>query len=177
MRTGPREGWILAGVLDGTPAFPPLTEDVAGLPYVLRLALDLAIAGVKQITVIWTAPSPAPSPELAAILADRRLTSRAAVEVVTTVPAGGDDADPIAVVRADRIGHRDMPKQAIAAWRSSSAAVGRVGGDADDGVVTVSRAVARDLVAAAPRAHGIADVLAGLPAERAELPYHGFTAA
>jgi phosphatidylglycerophosphate synthase len=165
MRTGPREGWILAGVLDGTPAFPPLTEDVAGLPYVLRLALDLAVAGVKRIAVVWRGPD-AP-PELGRILADERLTSRATIEVVTTPPTG-DATDAIAVLRADRIYHRDMPKQAIAAWKGAAAAVvARVEGAEHDAVFVTDREAAVKFLEAG--ALPVGDIAF------AEPPYLGFT--
>lgn len=173
MRTGPSEGWILAGVLDGAPAQPALTTEVAGLPYVLRLALDLAVAGAKRITVVWTGPD-AP-PELAAVLADPRLTSRAAVEVATAAPTG-EAGDAIVAVRADRIYHRDMPKQAIAAWRTSEARVARIAGAEHDAVFVAERAIAAAAVARASRPGGIAEALGGVATAAAEVPYKGFTA-
>ena len=44
MRPGPTDGWILAGTVDGNAAYPSLTDDVAGMPYVARLACDLAVS-------------------------------------------------------------------------------------------------------------------------------------
>src|SRR5689334_13573523 len=116
MRTGPSEGWILAGVLDGTEPYPRLTDNVAGLPYVLRLALDMAVAGVKRIAVIWQGGEPPEDVELIEkILDDERLASRAAASFCTGMPPG-DEQDTVLVTRADRIYHRDIPKQTVAAW-------------------------------------------------------------
>ena len=65
MRTGPLEGWILAGTLDGAASAPGLREDVAGMPYVLRIACDLAVAGVRRIVVVWNAGAPPALDDLA----------------------------------------------------------------------------------------------------------------
>ena len=100
MRTGPSEGWILAGVLDGAEPYPRLTDTVAGLPYVLRLALDMAVAGVKRIAVIWQGDETPPEQEtIEKILDDERLASRAAASFVVGVPPG-DEQDAIMVTRA-----------------------------------------------------------------------------
>ena len=58
MRERPSEGWILAG--QGAAALA-LDADVAGMPNVLRLACDLAFAGVKRIVVVWSGPGEPPS--------------------------------------------------------------------------------------------------------------------
>jgi 1L-myo-inositol 1-phosphate cytidylyltransferase / CDP-L-myo-inositol myo-inositolphosphotransferase len=175
MRTGPSEGWILAGVLDGVDAAPALAENVAGLPYVLRLALDLAVAGAKRIIVLWQGP--ADPPALDAILADKRLTSRAQVTVASAPPTG-DDADAVVVLRADRVYHRDMPKQAIAAWKSSTAPVAVIAGAEHDAVTVTDRAGARRLAEAALRPGGLADARArATDVATAEVPYKGFTTA
>src|SRR5688500_1684616 len=121
MRTGPAEGWILAGTLDGAPAAPALREDVAGMPHVLRIACDLAAAGVTRVVVIWNAGAP---PELGELARDPRITRRATLEI-TGQPPPGDDADPILVVRADRIFQREMPRYAATAWRDSAAPAGK----------------------------------------------------
>lgn len=186
MRSAPREGWILAGTLDGLPATPGLLEDVAGLPYALRLAGELALSGVSRITIIWCGDG-AP-PDLSAVIADPRLASRAKLSVATSPPAvtGGEaGAEPaaIVVVRADRIFHRDTPKQAIAAWRASpSARLGKVEGADQDAVLVAERAVALRLAARAAEIGGLASEQAGLSVEgpgtiaTAEPPYLGFTA-
>ena len=100
MRAGPVEGWILAGAraLDGVTAYPALADDVAGMPYALRLACDLVQAGCTSIHVVWSGDAP---PSVDAYVSDPRLKG-AAFDVVTTAPVG-NDADAIAIVRADRI--------------------------------------------------------------------------
>ena len=174
MRPAPTDGWILAGTVDGVAAYPPLTEDVAGLPHVLRLACDLAVAGVRRIAVVWSGPEPVP--DLAAILADRRLTSRASISVVTTPPAA-DAGEPVVVVRADRVCHRDLPKRAIAAWQAATAPVAKVAGDRHDAVVVVDHAMALRLAAAALTRGGLATALAAAEVATAEPPYLAFTMA
>ncbi len=159
-------------MLDGAEAAPSLATDVAGMPHVLRLACDLAVAGVRRIVVVWTGA--ATPPDLAAIGADPRLSARAAIEVAATAP-DGDDGDPVLVVRADRIYHRDLPKQVGAAWQGSSAAVAKVAGAEHDAVVVADRATARRLVTAATTAGGFAAVLATVEVAPAPLPYLGFT--
>jgi phosphatidylglycerophosphate synthase len=175
MRTGPSEGWILAGVLDGTEPYPRLTDNVAGLPYVLRLALDMAVAGVKRIAVIWQGGEPPEDVEaIEKILDDQRLASRAAASFCTGMPPG-DEHDAVLVTRADRIYHRDIPKQVVAAWKSSDAALAKVDGAAHDAVVVTDRATARKLAHAAQTPDGIHAVVETLPAATADVPYLGFT--
>ena len=172
-RPGPTEGWILAGRLDGTPAAPALLDDVAGLPHVLRLACDLAQAAIERITVVWTGEEP---PDLSAVAADPRLAGRVALSVAPEPPEG-DDADPVLVVRADRIFHRDVPKLAVRAWRGSAARAAKVGGDEYDAVVVAARSDARRLAAAAEPG-AFAAALAGFAAPpgvaTTDLPYLGF---
>lgn len=178
MRPAPREGWILAGTLDGRPAEPGLLEDLAGIPHALRLAGELALAGVTRITVVWQGAGD--PPDLGAVAADPRLRSRAQLAVAAAPPAG-DDADPVIVVRADRVFHRDLPKQAIAAWRGAAARLGKVAGDEHDAVLVADRATARRLAARAADPGGLASELAGLAAAgqvaTADVPYLGFTTA
>jgi len=184
-RSAPREGWILAGTLDGRPAEPGLLDELAGIPHVLRLAGELALAGVGRITVIWSGGG-AP-PELAAIAADPRLASRARLTVAAEPPPG-DDGDAIVVVRADRVFHRDMPKQAIGAWKTASgsltalASLAKVAGDEHDAILVADRATARRLAAGAAAPGGIAAELAAIAAApggiaTADVPYLGFTTA
>jgi 1L-myo-inositol 1-phosphate cytidylyltransferase / CDP-L-myo-inositol myo-inositolphosphotransferase len=165
------EGWILAGILDGAVAYPRLTQDVCGIPHVLRLACDLALSGADRIYVIWNADGP--PPDLSAIATDPRLAARAPLTVVRTPPAG-TDTDEILVARADRLFHRDLPKRARAARRGP--VVGTVRGDDHDAVFAAERAVARCLAAHACEPGGIARELALLPVAFADLPYAGFTA-
>lgn len=174
MRTGPSEGWILAGVLDGTEPYPRLTDRVAGLPYVLRLALDMAVAGVKRIAVVWQgAGAPADLETLELILDDERLASRAAASVAMSQPPG-DETDAIMIVRADRVYHRDLPKQAAAAWKNSDAGLAKVEGATNDAVVITDRATARKIAGAAKTAGGIAELVDAIPAATAEPPYLSF---
>jgi phosphatidylglycerophosphate synthase len=178
MRPAPREGWILAGTLDGRPAEPGLLEELAGIPHALRLAGELALAGVTRITVVWQGAGD--PPDLGVVAADPRLRSRARLAVAADPPAG-DDADPIIVVRADRVFHRDLPKQAIAAWCGAAARLGKVAGDEHDAVLVADRATARRLAARAADPSGLAGELAGLAAAgqvaTADVPYLGFTTA
>ncbi|MEZ4361092.1 MAG: CDP-alcohol phosphatidyltransferase family protein [Kofleriaceae bacterium] len=172
-----REGWILAGTLDAVPASPPLTDSVGGIPYALRLACDLAMAGVTRVFVVWSGEG-AP-PDLSAIAADRRLAERATLEVVTALPEGAD-ADGVLVVRADRVYHRSVPQLAADAWRGARAALGKVEGAAYDAVIAADRATARQLAAAAPAAGGLERALAGHGDDSiatAPPPYLGFCAA
>ena len=178
MRSAPREGWILAGTIDGAASAPALTNDVAGVAAVVRTACELALAGATTVFVVWTGAGALP--DLSAFAADPRLAGRARLEVVAQAPAGADD-DGVIVARADRVFHRDIPGAAVLAWRNGTARLGKVAGDVHDAVFAVDRATARRLAAAAPRA-------GGLPAMMAELiaagevavsapPYLAFTAA
>lgn len=173
MRTGPEEGWILAGTLDGAASAPALREDVAGMPYVLRIACDLAVAGVRRIVVVWNAGEP---PVLEDLARDPRLASRARLEVAERPPAG-DDADPILIVRADRIWQREMPKYAAAAWRGSAAPAAKVAGDAHDAAVVADRSLARRIAEAATVPGGMAKAIGDVELATIAPPYRGFTAA
>lgn len=169
MRAGPSEGWIVAGTLDGVPAFPALDDDVAGMPYILRLACDLVHAGCSRIRVIWDGPGTEPS--LATYANDDRLKG-VPIEVVTSAPAG-DDNDAIVILRADRIYHRDMPKMAIAAWRTTEATAATVAGS--DAIVVTDRAHARSLAAAREQGAFVATTSTLEPVEGTP-PYLAFTA-
>ncbi|HSD89930.1 MAG TPA: CDP-alcohol phosphatidyltransferase family protein [Kofleriaceae bacterium] len=167
MRTGPNEGWILAR----EDMRPSLREDVCGMPYVLRIAADLAHAGAKKIFVIWrgtgTAAAGAPPPTVADLATDSRLKG-AELTVVTSPPVGVTD-DPILVARADRIYHRDTPKLGVRAWREGSAPLAKVAGDEYDAVVVTTRDGARRLLDAWS--------VTGSEVATAEPPYLGFTVA
>jgi phosphatidylglycerophosphate synthase len=181
MRQRPSEGWILAGTLDGVTAAPALLDKVAGTPHLLRLACEMALAGVTQITIVWSGTTAAPDPaELAAVAGDPRLATRASLTIASAAPAGAD-ADPIMVTRADRLFHRDVPKQAIAAWEGTACRLGKVIGDEFDAVVVCDRATAQQLVAVARDAGGLARELTRLAGAgdvaTAAVPYLGFTAA
>ncbi len=171
MRGGPSEGWILAGTLDGVLAYPSLTDDVAGMPYVLRLACDLVHAGCTTIHVVWS--SDLPPPTITAVTGDERLKG-ALLDVVTEAPAG-DQSTPIAIVRADRVYHRDIPKQVAAAWRTTEADVAVLAGS--DAYVITNRARARVIAAAAREPGGIAAALAGPDQVEGTPPYLSFTTA
>jgi len=177
-RTAPTEAWILAGVLDGRDAQPALLDELAGIPYALRLACDLAFAGAKRIVVVWRGATAAP--DLGAIARDPRIASRATLEVVREVPAG-DDTDAILVARADRVYHRDIPSRVATAWQRSTLRLAKVGGEEHDAIVATDRRTARILAARAADQGGLAAELARLSVVReivgAELPYLGFTMA
>ncbi len=182
MRPGPTEGWILAGSLDGTEARPQLREDVCGMPYVLRIAADLAHAGAKKIVVVWSGSAAAPS--LDDLASDTRLKG-AALSVVTH-PPGGNASEPILVARADRIYHRDLPKLSVAAWRSGSAQLARVSASAADAgrmtampgdydaILVTDRGRATAMANAAVRPGGIAGALATSTVATSPPPYLGF---
>lgn len=173
-RTAPREGWILAGTLDGRPARPALLDDVGGLPYLTRLVLDLALAGTTRIYLLWELERPLP--DLSGVLGDPRIAGRVTVEIASRAPSG-DEGDGVIVVRADRIMHREMPRAAGEAWTTSTARIAKVAGAAHDAVFAADRALARELADAASQPDGIATILAGHQIAEAAPPYLAFTAA
>ncbi len=189
MRAGPTEAWILAGTLDGIPAHPSLDEDVCGMPYVLRLAADLAHAGATEIHVVWLGDGTAPAiDDVSGIAGDARLRG-ARVTADSSAP-GGDPDQPVLLVRADRIYHRDLPKLCVKAWREHDDA--RLARVADlDAVVVVARADAERICGAAAEAGGIAAAVAAIapasretsqyprsePAVEVDPPYLGFSVA
>ena len=176
---------ILAGSLDGAESRPELREDVCGMPYVLRIAADLAHAGAKKIVVVWSGSAPLPTVD--DLATDTRLRG-ASLSVVTLAPAGYA-ADPILIARADRIYHRDFPKLSVAAWRNSTAQLARVTADTAaaermtaqpgdyDAIVVTDRGRATAMVTAAPRAGGLASAMATSSVATAEPPYLGFALA
>ncbi len=172
MRSGPSEGWILAGTLDGVPAYPALDQEVAGMPYVLRVACDLVHAGCTTVHVVWDGVGNAPSVD--GYAHDPRLKG-AKLDVVSAVPSGGD-RDAIAIARADRIYHRDIPKQVIAAWRTTEAPAAVLAGADNDAVVVTDRASATRLVAASRTPGGLTAALVGLDKVEGTPPYLAFTA-
>ncbi len=158
----PVEGWILAGTIDGAPANPAPLAGVCGMPHLLRLACALGAAGIERIVVIWRGGD-AP-PDLASLAGDERMHGRK-LELVTAAPDhAGDAADPILVVRADRLFHRELPRTlargAGRAWRPVLELRGADG--AFDSVVLARRAYAGALARVAPEAGGLASVLATL---------------
>lgn len=166
------EGWILAGTVDGTPCYPALDTTIAGLPHLWRLVGELVMCGVHRVFVLG-------DPQVARVLiagleADPRF-AKARVTVAAEPPAGAAH-DGIVVVRADRVFHRDIPKAAVAAWRDSTATLGRV--DGDDAVYVCDRGTAGELAAAAAEPGALASA-AGSVADTvaAPAPYLGFTAA
>ena len=172
-RTVPREGWILAGTVDGRAARPALLDDVGGLPYLSRLVLDLTLAGVTRVYLLWELERPLP--DLSVVLADPRIAGRISVEIAAR-PPGGDAADGVVVVRADRIMHREMPRAAAEAWTTGAARISKIAGAAHDGVFVADRALARDLAEASSQSDGLAGVLAPLEIIEATPPYLAFTA-
>ncbi len=173
-RPAPREGWILAGTLDGRAARPALLDDVGGLPYLSRLVLDLALAGTTRIYLLWELARPLP--DLSAVFADPRIAGRVVLEISSRAPSG-DDADGVVVVRADRIMHREMPRATAEAWASGTARIAKIAGASHDGVFATDRALARELAEAAKQPDGISEVLARHEIADATPPYLAFTAA
>jgi len=172
----PREGWIVAGTLDGLAAKPELHDDLGGIPYGMRLVLDLALAGASQVYVIWNGNQT--PPDLTAIAQDPRVASRVKLHVVTEPPAGDGD-DPIVIVRGDRVFHRDVPKLVAHAYRRG-AALATIDAPSYDGVFATTRERARAVVAEAATAGGIASEIAKLAESevvKVEAPYMGFTVA
>ncbi len=173
-RTAPREGWILAGTVDGRAARPALLDDVGGLPYLTRLVLDLALAGTTRIYLLWELARPLP--DLSVVFADPRIAGRVSLEIASRPPPG-NDGDGIVIVRADRIMHREMPRATAEAWTSGAARIAKVAGDAHDAVYAADRAAARELAEAASQPGGIAGVLARHEIALAPPPYLAFTTA
>ncbi len=166
------EGWILAGALDGARAYPALDEDVAGLPYLLRLACDLVHAGCTRIHVLWSGPDAPDAPD-AQIIDDPRLRG-APIAIAMSPPSGADD-DAIVIVRADRIYHRDIPRHAHLAWKSAASGDVAVV-DGHDAALVTTRERARHIAAAAPEPAGLARLLGELEVVRGAAPYLTFTA-
>ncbi|MBA3461736.1 MAG: CDP-alcohol phosphatidyltransferase family protein [Deltaproteobacteria bacterium] len=172
-RPAPREGWILAGTLDGQLARPTLLEDICGIPHLLRLACDVAVAGATKIYILWDVARPLP--DLSTVFADPRIARRATLEIVTRPPAG-NDTDGILVVRADRLFHRDLPRAAIAAWQERGT-IGKVSGAQHDAVFATDRSIARELAEHAADPGGLAAIVAKHGVAAAAPPYLAFTAA
>lgn len=179
-RTAPREGWILAGTLDGHAARPALLDDVCGIPHLLRLACDLALSGATRIYIVWDVARPVP--DLSPIFADPRIATRAALEIVTRPPVG-EATDGVLLARADRIFHRDLPRAAISAWCASSSqlgslgTIGKISGEEHDAVFVTDRTTAHELAASAREAGGLEAVLVRHRIVEAAPPYLAFTAA
>ena len=165
------EGWILAGTVDGQPARPGLLEDVCGIPHLLRLACDVALAGATRIFILWDVARPLP--DLSSVFADPRIARRATLEIVTRPPAG-NQTDGVLVVRADRLFHRDLPRAAIAAWRECGT-IGKIAGAEHDAVFATERSIARELAEQSREPGGIAAVVARHGFVGAVPPYLAFT--
>jgi len=172
-RSAPREGWILAGTLDGRAARPALLDDVGGLPYLSRLVLDLALAGTTRIYLLWELERPLP--DLSGVFADPRIAGRLVLEIAARPPSG-DDGDGVIVVRADRIMHREMPRAVAEAWTSGTGRIAKIAGASHDAVYATDRALAGQLAEAASQPDGIAEVLARHDIIEANPPYLAFTA-
>ena len=166
------EAWILAGTLDGRAARPALLDDVAGIPHLLRLACDVALAGATKIYILWDTARPLP--DLSSVFSDPRIARRASLEIVTKPPAGAD-GDAVLLLRADRIFHRDLPRAAIAASRAGT--IGVIAGAEHDAVFATDRAIARTLALAAAEPGGLAAAVARIGTREAPPPYLAFTAA
>jgi len=169
MERAPREAWILAS---GADQVPGLLANVCGIPHLLRLACDLAMAGARSIYVVV---GHAPTSGVASIANDPRLAARASLYVVTSPPPG-DLREPVFVVRADRVFHRDLPGALVAAWRARDGArLVKIAGAEHDAIVVTDRTAGVRL-AAAWDDELAALASAGAIAEAAP-PYMAFTAA
>ncbi len=173
-----REGWILAGVVDGAAAAPGPFEDVAGVPHLLRTPLELALAGCERIAVVWQGD--ALPPDIEPLASDSRLASRARLELVTAPPEAGE-SETILLARADRNFHRDIPKFLSRAIASDPRPVAEIAGDDYDSVFAAEREVAVRLALAAARPSGLDAELAELRAadqvSQADPPWLGFSLA
>jgi hypothetical protein len=107
----PLEGWIIACDLEGSPIIDLMT-DVAGVPHVVRLAMELAMAGIADIVLIGAQQS---QRAVAACTSFAPFSSRAKIRCSDTAPVG-EPRDPVVIVRAD-VFHRDVPKSVVQAWR------------------------------------------------------------
>lgn len=172
MSSSSREGWILAGPLDGQPFASTLQASIAGLPLLLRHAAELRRAGAHRIFVIWRG-DPDEAPDLEPIAENERLNG-CPMALVTDVPS--DAVGEVLLARADRVFHRDLLK--ILADRGPAAGVRKIAGDEYDGVFAAEPEAARALAEAAFAPGGLGGVLSGLEArgELVELPppEHGF---
>jgi phosphatidylglycerophosphate synthase len=173
----PAEAWILAGMVDGRPALPALDDNVGGLPHLMRIAGELAMAGIQRAYVIVR--EGVPRQLLEALRADPRLAKISLTAVPE--PPSGASGDAIVVVRSDRLFHRDIPKAAVTAWTRSSAKLAKVAGDEHDAVVVTDRVQATVLArnAREPGKYG-AELRRAAPdggeVALAAVPYLGFTA-
>src|ERR1041385_4891331 len=176
-RSAPVEAWLLLGSLEGRAVYPGPLDDVAGVPAVLRLAAEAAMAGATRVRAIWRGNEPAP--DISRIVSDPRL-ARASLELVTSLPAGNPD-DSVLVIRGDRVFHRDLPKQSITAWRSASngSLVAKVDGREHDAVWVCSRETAVAIIAHAGEPRGLSAELdrreAAGEVATSPVPYLGFT--
>lgn len=172
MERAPREAWIVA---TGVGPRPALTEEVCGIPHLLRLACDLAGAGARTIYVVVGA---AATSGVATIGSDPRLAARATLHVVTAPPPG-DLREPVLLARADRVFHRDLPAAAVEAWRGRGRArLAKVAGAEHDAVVVTDRTLAEQLATGGGGAWGDELVRLARAGEVAEAapPYLAFTA-
>jgi phosphatidylglycerophosphate synthase len=167
MERAPREAWILA-----TGTHPALLANVCGIPHLLRLACDLALAGARSIYVVVGSE---PTSGVASIANDPRLAARASLYVVTSPPPG-DLREPVFVVRSDRVFHRDLPGAVAAAWRArGDARLAKVAGAEHDAIAVADRTTAERLVAA--WSDELAELARAGAIVEAAPPYMAFTAA
>jgi phosphatidylglycerophosphate synthase len=169
----PREGWIIAGDLDGSPIIDLMT-DVAGVPHLVRIAMELAMAGITDVVLIA-----APHNELAvaACTSFAPFSARAKIRCSDAAPVG-EPRDPVVIVRADRVFHRDLPKSVVQAWRhraNPETDFAQIRGDDFDAVLATRRAQASNFVSDAKNWSARATALRSeATALVVEPPYLGF---
>jgi len=169
-----REGWILVGDVRHPAALAP-TDVLGGMPHVVRIACDLAVAGVSRIYVILRSQNM--NPDLVEIISGAQLPAGATISVVPEPPSGAR-SDGIVVARADRVFHRDLPKRVVAAFPTADAPVVAIDGPEHDAVFAMDRATAQRCARAAREPGGFARELAAIGhIARIEPPYLGFTMA
>lgn len=163
--------WILAGELDGEAPSLPLDTAIAGMPVLLRHACEARLAGAASVLVIWIGDAPAPVAAIEAMAADERLGD---TRLELAFEAPGDADGDVLVIRADRVYHRDHPK--LVANAEANAPLRAIAGDENDAVYAAGAPLAREMVAAAARPGGLAELVAERRGETAEVaaPYLSF---
>lgn len=132
------EGWVLAGTLDGVPAYPTLDTQICGVAHGDRMCAALVAAGVGRVVVVWNDLAQ-PPPRF---------------DIAHDAPVG-DPRDRVVVMRGDRIVDPALVVWALAAHRDGD--LTRLDGD-HDGVFVTDRARGRHLVMAMRAPGGLARV-------------------
>ena len=133
----PTQSWILAGDLPGE---VNLFSDVAGLPLVLRHALDAKAAGCSSVHVVWLGNTAIP--DISTLATDPRLGD-VSLSIQRTAPSW--TTTHVLVTRADRVVHRDIPKRIVRGTLGSSELI-KAAGNQHDGVWLCPAGVAAQAV-------------------------------